>query len=507
MRKIYTLFFLCLLACASFAAAAINIDPIGKKDVNLGDKVLSSFNLSSDRELEALFRLSLKCDSFDLDYYTIPISLKEGINKSIIAAPITANSQMIGTCNIRATLQSTDKSYSEESQTGEFQITSRIDLKAGLAGGTNYYPGDKVSIEGEITQSFNPSKTIVIQLETQTISFNTKSANFNQTLELSKSIKSGQHTIIITANDSFGNSGYTETDIQVAQVPTTILIDPEKERANPGEEIRIYSVILDQANDTMPGKISLKITSQEKKEIFTKEIESKENLKFKIDSYLSPGVYTIRGTAAGLKTDKKLVVNAVTESTISFDEKRIVTIKNTGNVAFDKIVDLKLTASDGTEISVNKKASLKPGEELKVDLFHELPAGNYKLTFTSGDQLKEYSNIATKDERNIGKKTADTLTGATGLVFGTPAHKGILYQKPFLSVFIVLGIVTLIVLVYQGERKRRADVVNRKENSEAADRKMKELLDDEKPLKTDDDKIREQNQKFVDNMLKEKEFK
>ncbi|MBI3051223.1 hypothetical protein HYY74_02090 [Candidatus Woesearchaeota archaeon] len=505
MKKACLAILLSMVLAAAIASGGISIDSINKKQLNLGDKLAVSYNLTSEKDVEALFKLSLKCTSFDLDYYTIPVMVKAGSNKSVVAAPLTINSQMMGQCSVNAVLQATDKTSIEELESDKFDVTNNIIVKLAVPSGKAYYPGERVTIAGEVTESFSPARMVTIVLERQTVTMAINSEYFNQTMELPKTIKSGLHKIQAEVNDTHGNRGFAEEAIEIAQVPTSILIDISKDRASPGDEVKIYTIILDQANDSMAGTVSVKLTSQDKKELLSMEVDSHELFKYKFDEYAAPGVYTLRAASQGLKNEKKIIITTVEEATASFDGQRIITVKNTGNVPYERQFETRLTSEAG-EIPIGKNLNLQPGQETKVDLFQEAPAGTYKVSFTSAGQRMEYPGITTRDERNLGKKTMDGLGGITGAVFGTGSTKGIIFRKPILALFTVLAIVVLVVIVFQSEQNRRKELLKKKQEEAAMQNKLQEEIQTvakEDSLSLD----REKHQKFVQNMLKEKEFK
>ncbi len=486
-----------LIALSTAASASINLDSLNKNQLNLGDKITVSYNLSTQNDMEALFKLSLKCQEINLDYYTIPIILKNDNNKSIVAPPLTANRQMLGKCSIKASIQSTENSFLEEMNSDEFEVTDKTGVKLETNSKT-FFPGEKLQLTGTIEESFNPPRTLTMTIGKQIITMGTSLDTFNQTIELSKTMKSGEHNIAVSVNDSYGNKGEAELTITITQVPSSILIKTDQERINPGEEVAVNSIILDQANDTMSGKITIKITSQDKKEILSKEIDSNQQFLYISDQYLSPGVYTVKANSLNLKAEKKISVNTVEQIETTFDGKRIVKVKNTGNVNYEKYTEILLN-KDGKQISIGKKLNLKPGEETNIDLYKEVPAGTYTVSFASNGRQNEFSDIKTIDERGAAKKTIDGLKGITGAIIGTGEDTGLIFKKPFLALFTVIAIIGLVVIIYRSEKERKKELQSRK---------IEQSLPKEPAEATPSTpNMREEHKKFVENMLKEKQFK
>ncbi|MBI3033817.1 hypothetical protein HYY72_01530 [Candidatus Woesearchaeota archaeon] len=503
--KTYLAMLFVLLVSSMAASAAISIDSVGKEQFSLGDKITVSYNLSLATEQEALFRLSLECPSYSLGYFTTPVSLVPGSNKSIVAPSISANSQMLGECMIISSLQSTDKKFSEELKSDKFYVTDIIGISLDT-NGRSFYPSEKIELAGNVVQSFSTPKTITISFERQTLMASIGALSFNQTIEIPKSIRSGTHKIVVTANDSYGNSGQAEAEISVAQVPSIILISLSKERINPGDEIKGYATILDQANDTMDGKLTIKITSQDKNELMSRDTDSKQSFSYQFDKYAAPGIYTVKATSQGLKSEKRIAVNTIESVVLSFDGKRVISSKNTGNVNYEKNVNIKLTTEQGNVIPIEKKISLKPGEESSVDIYREAPAGTYDVSFASGGEQKVFQGIATQDERSIGKKVSDGLGGITGMVTGTAPGDAVVFKKPFLVLLTMLAIAVLSVVILRGERQRRKELAERKRQQQLASIPKEESSADEiagagNPLD------RDKHKKFVEDMLKEKQFK
>ncbi|MBI2134089.1 hypothetical protein HYU11_05395 [Candidatus Woesearchaeota archaeon] len=502
MKKSLAILSLLLILTAFSANASISIDSVNKERINLGDKIVISYNLSTQSDMESLFRLTLKCDSLELPYYTIPVSLKQGHNKSIIAPPLTANMQMTGKCAIKAALQSTEGLFNEETNSGEFEITDQIGIKI-QSNSQNFLPGERLEITGDIEQSFNPAKKAIITIGTQSLTVGTGSDTFNYSIELSKTMKSGEHKVSAAINDSYGNKGEAELTITIAQVATTLLIRTDAERINPGEGTTISATILDQANDTMAGKINIKISSQEKKEVLTKDLDSDQSFFYKADQHMPPGVYSIKAASGTLKSEKKITINAAETIEATFDGKRIINIKNTGNIDYEKYYEVKLT-SNGKEITILKKLNLKPGNEIQIDLFKEVPAGTYTVSFVTNGKQNEFGNIKTADERPALKKTTDGMKGVTGMLIGTGEDRGLIFKRPLLAVFTVIAIMGLTIILFRAEKERRKELASRKNRSQSdeAEETEAEKPEQARSLRDDPD-----HKKFVENMLKEKQFK
>ncbi len=509
MMKRVLLFLVFLVALSVPASATISIDSINKDHLNLGDEVTVSYNITAVSEMDALFSLAIRCDAFDLNYYTMPIKVKPDQNKSIVGPPLAVNSQMMGTCTLKATLQSTDKTFTEELSSDEFDVTNNIGIKV-ETNGKSFFPGEKIEVNGVLEQSFNPLTTVSITLERQSFFLSVRTGAFNQTIELPKTIKSGTHRLMLWANDSNGNKGENQLIITVAQVPTSVAINPSKERANPGDSVKIHAVILDQANDSMEGKLSASLVSQDKKELFTKEVNSNEIFTYEFDKHATPGVYILKASSLGLKAEKRIVVNTIEEITTTFDGVRKVTVKNTGNVLYDKTTQIKLTTDEGKQMALAKKVKLKPGESMVIDLYQEVPAGTYSVSFTSQGKLKEFPKVMTEDERSFGKKAADGLGSVTGMVVGDSTSQGLLFQKPILALLTVVAIIVLFTVIYMGERQRRNELANSQKDAIG-----EEIMKHKEPKQADinDQKAVElsrddpAHQKFVQDMLKGKDFK
>ncbi len=500
MKKSFFALVFFFIALSISASASISLDSVNKKLLNIGDKMTVSYNLSSSADMEALFKLSLRCEAMELDYYTIPILLRKDFNKSIVAPSLTLNKQMIGKCSIKSTVQSTESSFTEEMNSDQFEVTDETGVSI-ETNGRNFFPGEKLQLIGLIQGSFNPTRTIIISIGKQAITLGSSSETFNQTIELTKTMRSGEHELTVNVNDSFGNKGTSTIIITIAQVPTSILVKTDKDRINPGDQVSINSILLDQANDTMTGKINIKITSQDKKDILDKDVDSIQTLNYLSDKHLSPGVYSIKATSMALKSEKKIAVNTVEEIEITFDGKRIVKVQNTGNVNYEKYAEIKLIKY-GKEITVGKKLSLKPGQELDIDIYKEVPAGTYTVSFLSNGNQNDFNDINTLDERPAIKKAADGIKGVTGAVIGTGEDTGLIFKKPFLALFTVIAIIALIVIIYRSEKERKKELQSRK-NEQQAPEKISIKEDGNTELR----QLRDDNKKFVENMLKDKQFK
>ena len=140
-------------------------------------------------------------------------------------------------------------------------------------------------------------------------------------------------------------------------------------------------------------------------------------------------------------------------------EAGIVYIKNIGNVDYDEEVTIILE-NDGKKYAINKKISLKPKEQIVIDLSKEVPEGNYEITLPAldgsdinGNAIEEslntsqnvFSDVPIEDNRNALKKTADGVSAITGAVVGAA---GYIASRPALATTILVLIIIGVVLHY-----------------------------------------------------------
>ena len=101
------LFFLMLLLIIPIAFADITIKT-DQNIYNIGNKIKASASVLQSNNFEGLFKLTISCENYKLQYFLTPISLEANFRTAVGVPELVATSSMLGSCNIIGDLVTND---------------------------------------------------------------------------------------------------------------------------------------------------------------------------------------------------------------------------------------------------------------------------------------------------------------------------------------------------------------------------------------------------------------
>ncbi|MBI2650358.1 hypothetical protein HYX04_03515, partial [Candidatus Woesearchaeota archaeon] len=249
MKKGVLLFLIALLAVPSaFADITITTD---QSIYNLGNRIKASASILQDNSFEGLFELTISCDNYKLQYFLTPISLEANFRTAVNVPELAATSSMLGNCKITGNLVTNDNLVIEQKNSNNFGVTSQLAVLP-VKSKVTALPGDNILVSGIVNEAFGNN---VLRASTRVVLDNYSSTidaldgKFNLTIELPKNIKSGRHTIEISASDQKNNAGSSSIELEVTAVPTYVALETSAAQLMPGSKIEITSSLYDQADD------------------------------------------------------------------------------------------------------------------------------------------------------------------------------------------------------------------------------------------------------------------
>lgn len=462
--------FLMLVVILPFSSAFIEIISQLDNEYNLGDNIDFSVKIVPDKTTNALVKLTLKCTNKDIIYYIAPIELERGKEINVNALPIKAFSK--GLCDIRANVESLEGDDLEGITSKEFTISDKLGLSFNVDK-TEVSPGDKIKIKGNAGKGGNKidKGSIVIKLDNKKGQIELDKEDFSYELELDKNIKSGEHTLIVQVNDSYGNYNEESSIIEVEAVPTRLEFYLNRKEFLPKDTLEFIAHLSDQAEDSIQDDIKVKLFK--KKTLFQDEIvifdsSMKANTRYYyIFNYSTlPYDYILKGNYGELEKEGTITILPYPKIEMKLDGD-MVTVKNVGNVKYNNETTIVLEKEDKTYI-INKKIKLDVGEETMLDLSKEVPSGSYTVTLPPETITKEkvveklvpenikkeiaedkiilgttqglkadnvIENVEIEDNRPLYKKGFNFITG------GVIAGAGVLLNRPKLASFTMIIII------------------------------------------------------------------
>lgn len=437
------------------ALAEIAITLPEKDSYNLGEKIAPAVSVKQDKDYDGFFSLNIFCDNYDLQYYTIPLSLEAGVRTQLTVPELSLSSHMIGMCNLKSNFKARDGESIDSASSSAFFVTNKINIT--LIGKLESKPGKDIVITGKVKKHSNEpllKGEAIISFKNDEFKAEVVSGKFEYTLNLANDVKAGYIPITTAVIDKYGNYGDAITMFRVIPVPTRIENRFENNILMPGDALKVRVTLYDHTDEIMNGsKISVKIFSPDEKLLAEKNIESLNYLEFQTEKTQIPGDYFLLSAFENIREQSSFTIQTVRKIAMA-QEENFVHIENVGNIDYDDKTTIILEAN-GKKYLINKKISLKPGEKIAIDLSKEVPQGTYDIilpqdaastsesnTNPSGNvsEVAEnvVKNVSIDDNRPILKKTADGMSAVTGAAISAA---GYIASKPALATTILILII------------------------------------------------------------------
>ena len=489
MKKLILFLMFFLIVPIAFADITIQTD---QNTYNLGNKLKASASILQNNNFEGLFKLTLSCGNYKLQYFLTPISLEANFRTAVNVPELVVTSSMLGNCNIAGDLVTNENLIVEEKESNSFSVTNQLKVlpvKSKIVS----LPAESMQIAGIVNEAFGNNvlkASTKIVLDNNSYKVDAVDGKFNLTLEISKSIKSGKHTIEISASDSKNNIGSSSIELEITAVPSYIKLDLSGNLFPPGSKIDITGSLYDQADDLINASLDLELKSPNGIKVFRKIVQSNEKIEYEFSQYAEPGLYVLVNTYQNLLTQTSINITTIREVKINY-ENETVFIENIGNIPFEDELTFILE-SELKKYPILKKINVDPGKILSVDLSKEVPFGIYNIKIPIKEGLEpvkekieekvqdavEYAqetitnllpekenilaaDVTIHDNRPAYKKIASGLSSISGALVGSD---GVIAKNPLIAPLVLVAIVLLIVFRYG--RKPIMRLIKRKKDDE-----------------------------------------
>ena len=475
MKKI--LYFLIVLMAIPITFADISMktdQPI----YNLGDKVSASASVLSSSNFEGLFKLTISCGNYNLPYFITPVNLEANFRTAITVPELAATSAMMGNCTLIGGLTTNDNSVVEEKESMGPEVTDQLNILP-IQGKITSLPADTVLAAGVVNEAYGNNvlkASVKIKLDSESYSAEAVDGKFTLNVPLANNIKSGKHTIEITATDSKNNHGYGTIELEITAIPSYIRLELSASQTEPGSKVQISASLLDQANELINTSLGLQLASPKNDKVFDKSVQSSEGLAYEFSQYSQPGTYSITSTFKQLVSQASINISTVRQVKINYRNESVL-VENTGNVPFQDELTFMLQ-NELNKYPIVKKISIDPGKFLSIDLSKEVPLGIYNVISPLKENINsakeslegQYqnflaNNVTIHDNRPIYKKIATSLTSMGGLLVGAD---GLLTKNPLVAPIILMAILALVVIRYG--RKPIMKMIKGKKDSEGKEK-------------------------------------
>ncbi|MEK6861922.1 MAG: hypothetical protein AABY07_08200, partial [Nanoarchaeota archaeon] len=214
-----------------------------------------------------------------------------------------------------------------------------------------------------------------------------RNGQFDLKIDLPENVKSGKLKILVTVDDDAGNTGDTETSIEIIPVPSYISIEVEESVFKPGQEIAIKPLLFDQASDLIEELINIEIKDNNGKSVYQDSAISGSSITYPLLQGASPGTWKVIASTTKLKSEANLYIGELYSLDFRIENETLVII-NAGNVKYTEPIEIRLTSNEASSI-VTKKTSISPDKELRINLAREVRPGVYDIEV----QDKKFENV------------------------------------------------------------------------------------------------------------------
>ena len=465
MKKI-CLSFLILFLSMPFVFADITIKT-DQPVYNLGNKINPSASAIHNKNFDGFFRLAIVCGNYKLQYFLTPISLEANFRTAVNVPELTVTPQMLGNCTVIGDLTTDENMLIEEQQSNNFEVTDQL-VVLPVRGKIIALPSESVQVTGVVNEAFGNNvirASAIIKLDNSSYETEVADGKFLYTFGLPSNIRSGTHTIEITATDPRINTGYGILNLDITPIPRYIKIDPGDTELQPGSRAAITASLHDQADDLINTSLDLEMTAPNDDKLFKKTVQSNDSIEYEFSQYAQPGAYLLKSTYKNLMAQSTIKITTVKEVRIKYENESVF-VENVGNVPFVDELTFFLQ-NELKKYAITKKISVNPGKILSIDLSKEVPFGIYNIiaplkegleplkeslneTLQSffGNETAENvlaSDIVIHDNRPLYKRIGTVLSSISGSITGT---NGLLARNPFIAPITLLIILSLIIFRY-----------------------------------------------------------
>lgn len=464
LKRLLTLQFLFLVAIP-MALGEIIVDIPEKNVYNLGEKVIPTVSIKEDQDYSGFFKLSIFCDNYDLQYYTIPLSLEADFRTQLTVPELSLAESMTSKCRLKANFELSDGDRIDSAWSEYFFVTDELNITVDSS--LEAKPGEDVIILGQIKKQSNelmPKGEAKISFRSEENKIDIISGKFEHVIYLEGDVETGNIPLLIVATDQYGNYGDKILSLKVLPIPTRIESRIENNVLLPGDTLKARVILYDHSNKAINGsKVNVKIFDSNENVMAEKDIQNMNYFELKTEKKQMPGRYFLTSAFENIKEQSSFEVEAV-RKIITKQEGNFVHVENVGNVEYKDEITITLESDDKNYL-INKKIDLGPEEKITIDLSKYVPQGTYDIILpeetveedTAVDDNNESENtreivehanviedVEIDDNRNVIKKTADGMSSITGAVAGVA---GYVASKPLL-VAIILVLITFGTLTY-----------------------------------------------------------
>lgn len=274
-------------------------------------------------------------------------------------------------------------------------------------------PGEVLNVFGEVKtvlQDYVSTATVDISLDDATQSTSLSDSKFTEDILIPATIPSGQHTITVEVEDTYGNAGSSSVQIEVEAQATKIENSLGNGTLDPEEQVSITVTLYDQADDVMQEYVTLEVYDAKNRLITETEIASEESITYKIPKFAPPGEWIVKSYYLNPETQQEevsasesFIINEIQKLAVEIIDTKLY-ITNVGNVKYTEDMEIEVEGID-QEYLIKRTKNLGVNETIIIDLAQELPSGTYSVSIPTGYNTAEQSEVSIVDGKTKASLT------------------------------------------------------------------------------------------------------
>ena len=442
MKKVM-FFLICAIFLVSFASAEIILNPQTKEIYNLGERINIPITVTTSEGIYDFLQVSLICNGQEQKLPKEEIDLPSNevikIEKSVFLIKKFING-LVGTCKIKAYFESSIENYVFSN---EFKVSDSINIELETVQ-REFNPEEEILIEGKATKENGELVNGFLELivvtendsENKTYQEIVNNGFFSLSFSMPKDTKAEQYLVKLNIYEKdpleeVTNKGFTDFNILIRQVPTSLEVVFEKQEVEPGTSLRLKAILHDQTGEKIPSIAIITIKNKDDKIFEQVEKTTDEFLEFPIIYNEASSEWTVIAVSNKMITESHFTIIEKEDVKTEIINKTLI-LTNTGNIPYNKTLLIKIG---------NKTMNLNP--YLEID-----EVKKYTLTAPEGDYLVE---ITADGENKTTKNVA--LTGSV-INIKEASRVMVLVKYPLAWIFIILILGFVVFMIFKKGYKK-----------------------------------------------------
>lgn len=404
------------VALTNFISSEIILSETPNPIYNLGDTINQTIRITSPTATDNTFTIKLLCGTDEADLYKeylfVPAN-GEVMRKPSLPLVRGFIGNLKGNCKLEYSFGMDVK------LTDVFTISDKVSVTLSQSN-QSFDPGKQITLSGKAVKEDGNSANGISEVEILgkngskkiLASGSVNNGEFSLSFSFPKDTASSYYLLVlnVTEKDSKGeitNTGSSNYNIFINQIPTSLEIFFENPSVNPGETLRVKTIIHDQTGQAMGGTSDMSIINSRGKILRESNVPAGDFLEFTILDSEPPATWSVKASAGGLTNEIPFNVNTVESIKTDIVNKTLI-ITNTGNVPYNKTVSLKIGMTP-----FNLNVALDVGQTLKYTL--TAPDGKYNVEISADGKDSNSAVFLTGDAVDV-KATGFTLDPAGQII-------------------------------------------------------------------------------------------